>query len=140
MLTRNEITCGGDAGIAFLLQDSQRIRVHPTFVDDLVQKARLVLQIVGGCKHGHVVRVLAACTRGDVLGGNPPGLNSFHDRLGNGVRVVADVVLDMGAILTNVVCPDGAAVLEVDYLRWRAHHGQGQQEARKQEEGDRCPH
>ena len=130
VLACDEVAGGGRRGVARLLQCKQRIRIDPAVLDNLANECRIVFQVIGRSKLGQLVRLLGACFRRSVPRRSSAGIDAIHERFRNRVGVVAEVVLDVGAGVPNVVSPDGAAVLEVNDFRGRAHHGRGKQEGR----------
>jgi hypothetical protein len=59
-----------------------------------------------------------------ILGRYPSRLNARYGRLGDGVSVVAAIILHPRPILPDVISPNGTAIFEVNDLRRGKNPGQ----------------
>src|SRR5579862_444913 len=135
MFSRQKISGGGLASIALLFKSRKRVVIHFFVVNEFVSQCGVALKAVGGSKLRDFFRCASAGGR-RILGPDSARVDSIYGRLENGIRVVTDVVFKVRSVVTNVISPDGAPILEVNYLSRRAYCGQYQ----RQYEDDRCPH
>ena len=97
-------------------------------------------KLSAGANSGRSCACLALPSDEAYAGRRAAGIDAIHQRFRNRVSVIAEVVLDVGAGVANVVGPDGAAVLEMNDFRGRAQHSRGQQESGNEGVDDRRTH
>src|SRR5262249_27068689 len=98
-------------------------------------------QAVCGNECRQILGSALAMGSGLIRGRESACFDILHRGLGNGIRVISDVVLDTVAMLPHVVGPDFATILQVNYVSGAAHGCAGyKEESGWQEEDDTCTH
>src|SRR5580698_9940731 len=112
MLAGDKVASGGGRAVARLLQGGQRGRVDPAVLNDLADECRIIFQVVGGSELRQIVGLLSGSVGWSIPRRRSASIDVIHQRLGNRVSVIAEIVFDVGSGVPDVVRPDSAAVLQ----------------------------
>ena len=108
----NKVSGGAQLGVALALEFRQSVRVNFALLNNCLGQVAFVRKTVNRDEN----REIAAGFGGARWrrGGHAAGFDVVYRILGNGIAVVADVVLVVRAIFADVVRYDGASVLQMD--------------------------
>jgi hypothetical protein len=96
-----------------VLEGAEDIGVHVTIANELRGKISAGAKLSLGRDTRHILIGFGAGRRGE-LRGNTARLDAIDGRLWDGVGVIAEIVFDMRAILTNVIGPNNPSIFEMD--------------------------
>jgi|SRR5271169_6712364 len=137
MLPGDKISGGDSRPIPGLLDRSQLFLIHPVIGNDPADESGIVFQIVG--RHEYRQITLAPCRRRDAVRRNASSVDPFDQRFRDTVTVIPNVILNAGPVLSDMVGPDDAAVLQMDDFRPGAKRRKRTYTS-TYEEDDRNPH
>ena len=120
--------------VAFGFEAGENVGVDFAFLDDPGDQVALTGEAVGGSEGGEIRDVRST---GGGMTRHTAGIDMVHDRLGNCVGIVADVVFEVAAGFADVIGQNGAAIFQVNGVRPRTSEGRRH---RYKEDGDTQPH
>src|SRR5580698_9965363 len=137
VLAGDKISSGDRRPVPRLLKRRQLLFIHMVIGNDSAGESGVVLKIIRGHKRRQIVAI--ARRRRAILRRSTAGIDSFDKGFWDSVTVVANVILNASTVFANTVCPDDAAVLQMDDFRPGTTRRKRTYTS-TYEEDDRCPH
>jgi hypothetical protein len=119
----------------------ESIEIDLAVVNHSFGETGIAVQTAPWGKPRNFIAGFGIASRGGIFWRNTAGLNVIDQRPRNGIGVISQVIFDVGAVLANVVRPDGASILQMDDVgRGADHRARRHEQDRPQEKDDRGTH